>query len=190
MPEDLMKFYIKALSVVKDMGYEDEINTVERRTFDQLTAHNFYLDYVWVIVNSGMKNQVAQGIYDRYFQSGQNLTKIGHPGKRKAIAQAKRKFMHWYMALKKAEDKVEYLQTLPWIGPITKYHLARNVGLDVVKPDRHMVRLAEYFNFNNPHELCQWLVERTNWRIGTIDVILWRYCNLTGWRPPEASGGE
>lgn len=77
-------------------------------------------------------------------------------------------------------DKISALEELPWIGGITKYHLARNMGLDCVKPDRHLVRLAERYGFEDPHLMCNYLAKQFKERVGTIDVILWRYCNLTG----------
>jgi hypothetical protein len=39
-------------------------------------------------------------------------------------------------------ERLEYLGSLPWIGAITKYHAARNFGVDCVKPDIHLTRLA------------------------------------------------
>ena len=73
------------------------------------------------------------------------------------------------------------METLPWIGPITKYHLARNLGIDVAKPDRHLVRLAKRFGYNEStgvQQMCEELAERTRDRIGVVDVVLWRYANL------------
>lgn len=36
-------------------------------------------------------------------------------------------------------DALDALKVLPWIGDVTKYHLAKNIGLaDVAKPDVHL----------------------------------------------------
>jgi len=77
------------------------------------------------------------------------------------------------------QNPLEYLSTFPFIGPITKYHLARNLGFEFIKPDRHLVRLAEKFGLT-PFELCNTIHEKTNRRLGTIDVVLWRFCEQKG----------
>jgi len=65
-------------------------------------------------------------------------------------------------------------------GPITKYHLARNLGVDCVKPDRHLARLAERFGYGTPDAMCRAIQDELGGRLGTIDAVLWRYCNLRG----------
>ena len=35
-----------------------------------------------------------------------------------------------------------------------KFHLARNLGLDFAKPDRHLQRIAQSYN-TTPQELCE-----------------------------------
>ena len=177
---DALRFYENARDEVDRRGYEKEAEYVNSLRFEQLTAYGFFWAYVFVVLSSGMKNQVAERIYTRFRHSGLDFSCIGHPGKQKAIRRASMEYPRWCDELAKAEDRLEYLETLPWIGPITKYHLARNIGLDVAKPDRHLVRLAERFNFADVHSMCQSISEKTGDRIGVVDVILWRYCNLTG----------
>ncbi|MGH8580191.1 MAG: hypothetical protein ACREVK_08760, partial [Gammaproteobacteria bacterium] len=76
------------------------------------------------------------------------------------------------------EDGVPFLQTLPYIGSITAFHLAKNLGLPVVKPDRHLQRIAEAAGFGSPHELCEVIADRVGEPIQVIDVVLWRYATL------------
>ena len=38
-------------------------------------------------------------------------------------------------------DLEPFLRSLPYIGPVTWRHLAKNIGVSVAKADRHMVRL-------------------------------------------------
>ena len=68
-----------------------------------------------------------------------------------------------------------WLQTLPFIVPITVYHLAKNYGFDCAKPDRHLVRIA---GAEGTHELCARLARETGDRIATVDVVIWRAANL------------
>jgi len=73
---------------------------------------------------------------------------------------------------------MNFLQTLPYLGKITSYHLARNIGLDVAKPDRHLTRLSAEYGFTTAQEMCEFIAKNVGERIGTVDVILWRAINL------------
>jgi hypothetical protein len=131
-----------------------------------------------------MNNQVAEGIYINFLKTLDNNL-IGHPGKRKAVETAPRDciYSQWYTQLTvlnnrlqylngTVDDIVNYLQELPYIGGITCYHLARNIGFDVAKPDRILVRLAKKYDFNSAHDICETLSKATGEHVGTVDVIL------------------
>lgn len=178
MSEALEKYYLDAYTFVKEAGYEDEIMWVDGRHFKDITPDYFFREYVFVVCNSGMRNQVAQKIFDNFMED-LDFNKIPHGGKRKGIEGLYKNYKGIFITLSYKEDKIEFLETLPWIGPITKYHLARNLGIDCCKPDRHLVRLAEQFKFKDPNEMCDHLAKKFGERIGTIDVVLWRHENLT-----------
>jgi hypothetical protein len=76
-----------------------------------------------------------------------------------------------------AADKLSFFESLPWIGPITKYHLAKNFGVECCKPDRHLVRIARQYDMT-PDELCRKLAEETGNSVNTVDTVLWRAANL------------
>lgn len=181
--QDLINFYYNARKYVMENGYKQEVEWCEhRKEFEYCDAETFYFEYVYVVLNAGMKEQIARKIYDR-FCNNLDFTTIGHQGKRMAIQEGSIKYKQWFLEIKNLRTttyQIEYLKTLPWIGDITKYHLARNIGIDCVKPDRHLVRLANKFNFDTPHQMCRNIHDVTNERLGVIDVILWRYCNLKG----------
>lgn len=174
-------FFMDAYDFLIDHGYGDEIRWAETlKPLDEQTEETFFQEYVWVVLNAGMKEQVARKIYKRFMEA-RDLAVIRHEGKREAVEQALEHGSEWYSRLLEAEDKIAYLETLPWVGPITKYHLARNLGIDCVKPDRHLVRLAKRFGYPSPDALCRAIQSQFTWnRIGTIDLVLWRYCNLVG----------
>lgn len=175
-------FYNQALTYLWDTPYRAEIEWCRNRSsFSEVTPETFLLEYVYVVLNAGMKEQVARKIFEK-FRERMNPAIIGHPKKREAVRAALRNYEEWFESLKAASDKIEYLDSLPWIGPITKYHLARNLGIDTVKPDRHLKRLADRFGFSSPMEMCIDIQRRLCGKenLGTIDVILWRYCNLKG----------
>jgi hypothetical protein len=72
-------------------------------------------------------------------------------------------------------DPVGELQRLPFIGPITVFHLAKNLGFNIAKPDRHLVRLAASCGFGSAFELCDDLAARNNQEAKVVDLILWRF---------------
>ena len=72
-----------------------------------------------------------------------------------------------------AGDKLAYLEALPWIGKITKYHVAKNFGLQYAKPDVHLQRLADTFK-TTPQVLCEEIAARTGYKVATVDTLLWR----------------
>ncbi len=179
----LLEYYQNAKKFVLTHGYKSEVEWCERReSFEFTTTDVFLFEYVYVVLNAGMKEQVARRIYDKFCKE-LNIKVIGHPGKRKAIEAALKNYKNWFESVKSAGEataRIERLGELPWIGPITKYHLARNIGIDCVKPDRHLVRLAEQFQFETPLAMCIEIQNITGEKLGVIDVVLWRYCNLNG----------
>ena len=188
--EGIVDYYIKAHNRVVSAGFQNEINWCrDMTTFSDCTPENFFNEYVWCVLNAGMKEQIARKIYDRFMSMG-DFSTVKHLGKQAAIERGLIGYPQWFRVLQgfvKEQDQIDYLQTLPWVGPITKYHLARNIGIDCVKPDRHLVRLAERFGFDSPLEMCRAIKNHFAYeRLGTIDVILWRDCNLTG----SPSGAE
>lgn len=175
----LLNFYNQAKQDVIQKGYKREIDIVEERHLNDITPEIFQKEYVYVVCNSGMKNQVAEKIFQNYVYKGNKV--INHPGKWEAIKTSERQYKHWFDMLcsKKTDiDRVEYLESLPWIGKITKYHLARNLGIDCAKPDRHLTRMAKICGFDDVQLMCKEISDKTGDRIGTVDVVLWRYCNL------------
>ena len=165
---------------VIDAGYGAEITWQEEvLTCDD--ADSFFREYMWVVLSSGIKNQVARLIEGRIYKAiDKDLpisTAFRHKGKVKAIEYVKQHRHQEFARYKTSTNVLEFFVTLPWIGHITKYHLAKNLGLDVVKPDRHLVRIASSYG-KSPLELCEKLARETGYRIGTVDLIIWRAANL------------
>ena len=76
-------------------------------------------------------------------------------------------------------DPIETLEKLPFMGPATSRHLAKNIGLDVVKPDRHLMRLAAAARYSSADELCQKISSVVGDRVSVIDTVLWRYSTFS-----------
>jgi hypothetical protein len=61
---------------------------------------------------------------------------------------------------------------------VTTYHLAKNLGVDVVKCDRHLMRLAPILGFHSPEEMCAAIGHQVGEPVSVVDIVLWRYCTL------------
>lgn len=142
-------------------------------------ADDFATEAIFVICNSGMKNTVARGIYDRCtaaLVSGRPVFEVfKHPGKAAAIETIWRERTQLLAGYLAATDKLAFCESLPWIGGITKYHLAKNFGADVAKPDVHLQRLADREGCT-AQALCERLARESGFRVATVDTLLWRAC--------------
>lgn len=74
-----------------------------------------------------------------------------------------------------SDEPMLMVAELPFIGPVTVYHLAKNFGSDTAKADVHMERLAGREK-TTTHRMCRRLSRETGYRIATIDSVLWRAC--------------
>lgn len=173
------EFNIILYAVIR-AGYEQEIQW-QRDLNPVSDSGTFYREASWVILNSGMRNQVAIKIWkkirDSWEVGGKAHDVFGHKGKSDAIEYIRDNAIYLFCKYLETEDKISYLRSLPWIGPITCYHLAKNLGIDCVKPDRHLVRVAGQYG-TTPEALCKRLSEETGEKVCVIDIVLWRACNL------------
>lgn len=170
------------------------------------SAEDFAYECFYVVCVAGFKQDYAKKMCDKIIDLTKNnkdftiddLLKVyGNKLKVKAIKQIwdnREAYRNKFYELKSIEDKVEFLESLPYIGGITKYHLARNLGLNFVKYDIWIQRLgvalygSENFveKVNNTKLLPEIkyfcdimfnkLQEETGEKVGFIDVVLWRSC--------------
>lgn len=172
------ELFAKIDQAVREAGYSSAIEWSENMK-PPTTAAQFASEAIYVLINAGLSNRVAAPIFTRCMaavRSGKSAsTAFGHPGKAKAIDAIWKRRVALYRKLNKADDLIAFCATLPWTGPITKFHLAKNLGADVAKPDVHLNRLAEPEGVT-AQELCDRLATETGYRAATVDLILWRAC--------------
>lgn len=165
-------------AVLRARGYGETI-TWSENVIPPADARAFAREAIYVICNSGMNFKTANGIYWRCVRAlrrGQSSSEeFGHKGKTKAIDHIWRHRQILFAGFRIAENKVAYCHTLPFIGQITKYHLAKNLGVDTIKPDVHLMRLAVRER-GSAIALCERLAFLTGYKLSTIDSILWRAC--------------
>jgi len=177
--------YLAIRTAVLTAGYGDDIEWSEM-VKPPKDAKSFAREFIFVVCNSGMKFTVAVPIFKRIWATLETARtesrtiikellsrEFGHEGKVGAIVHVWRNRQLYFDNFKAAPDKVAYCETLPWIGPITKYHLAKNLGVDCAKPDRHLERIARAHG-KTVDQLCNDLAQKSGDRIATVDVVLWR----------------
>lgn len=195
----LVRGYLLAFDHVIACGYAPEVDWQDRCRLDQITETTFLRETAWVILSAGMRERVVRSCFPRIseaFLSWSSAVDIDrartncaraalqvfrHPSKIAAIVSAARMVATVSFQAFRAElleRGLEFLQRLPYVGPVTRFHLAKNLGMDVVKPDRHLVRLSLAAGFERPDEMCQRIADVTGDRIGTVDLVLWRYATL------------
>jgi hypothetical protein len=164
---------------VANAGYADEIEWANNIP-ECPDCYAFRDEYCWTVINSGMKEQVARLIWNRIKAARADgfstATAFRHKQKVSAIdamfEHCAERFNEW----KQSTDRLTYLRGLPFIGPITIWHFAKNLGMDVAKPDRHLVRIAGSIEAVMP--LCRELHELSGDKIAGVDTVLWRAANL------------
>ena len=165
-------------AVMRQAGYGPIIEWSENITPPD-NADQFAERAIYVICNSGMMNRIAEPIYERCMvalhEGRSAATEYGHPGKRAAIDTIWQNRHQLFEQYQNAPHDVAQLRELPWIGPVTVYHLAKNLGADVAKPDVHIERLARR-DRTTSQTLCRRLAKASGYRIATIDTLLWRAC--------------
>lgn len=162
-------------------------------TFKKLSAKKFLEEYCWVVYASGFKVSTVESVFPRLRKAFKDfeLDSLARMrslsgvlsvfnNKRKADcflkgsrAIADEGFPKFKRRLK--ERGVCVLESLPGIGPITKIHLAKNIGLvDEAKPDIWLVRAAEACD-TTVNDLVTFLRKQYNLSRHVVDVVLWRY---------------
>jgi len=153
----------------------------------------------WVILSSGMRESVIRAKFCRFSEAfldwhcAKSICRneltcrerasavFGHQGKINAILT----FAHYlsdvglYFFLAELKQiGAKFLQRFPYLGPATSKHLAKNLGIAVAKPDRHLIRIAHAANVHCVDKLCAVISDSIGEAVATVDLVLWRYATL------------
>jgi len=82
-------------------------------------------------------------------------------------------FLTIHQTLKR--DGLAYIRKMPYMGPVTSFHLGKNIGLQCVKPDRHLVRMAVAAGYDSVEKMCSEIADAVGDKLSVIDLVLWRY---------------
>lgn len=177
-------------------NFPDELNWAKKtdsNTFKYLKAKTFLSEYCWVVYASGFKVSIIEEKFPKLKCAFKDfdLESLSRMRSIKPVLEifnneikadcflkgckllSEEGFSTFKIHLK--NEGVDYLERLPGIGPITKFHLAKNIGLiDVEKPDIWLVRVADKHN-STVAEIVDFLSIKYKISRHVVDVILWRY---------------
>jgi 3-methyladenine DNA glycosylase Tag len=203
--ENLVKLYERAKVFVELNHYEDIewSNEVVNMPVEDITTQFFLSELAWVIFCSGFRVSVVRrlqpelekafmgydpdDIVDNWRQVIADAELVfNHKGKVKAVFESaymlsgiRPELFRSMIKRVREEGDVEPLTVYPYIGDVTKYHLARNIGANVMKPDVHLTRLAEKYGLE-PHKMVYAISIHTGDSIHLVDTVLWRYFQQGG----------
>jgi hypothetical protein len=198
----LARAYLHAKRLVLNAGFGHEIVWQRSRPKEDISESAFLREAAWVILSTGMRESVVRrkfpAISDSFlkWQSAAAINRcsnncyhsalrhFGHQKKIGAIctmaAMVEQKGFDTVLN-EMQDDPFEALQQFPYIGPITSLHLAKNLGIQIAKPDRHLSRLAKHCGYNNTQVLCTDISQFTGDSIDVVDIVLWRYSLISAY---------
>jgi len=197
--DQLLEAYLTAHETVIAAGFASEIDWQDGLSLEAISESEFMREAAWVILSAGMREAVVRDRFDRVASAflqwesaraivqfrrrciRRALVAFRHPGKINAIGEVAHLVVELgfeSMRERLRPDALNELQQLPFIGPVTCYHLAKNLGIDVVKPDRHLVRMARAAGFVDPESMCRLVAEATGDRLSKVDLVFWRFATI------------
>lgn len=188
--------YLEAKRAVIDAGYADEVVWQATLSPVQVTARSFVEQAAWVVLSSGLAEQVVRPLFPALSATFHNfdldlltadsgcrgaaLSAFRHPAKIDAIleiASFARAAGDDVIRRHVSSQDTTVLMGLPFIGPATVRHLLKNLGVAITKPDRHLLRLASAIG-RDVDVFCNEIAEAIEEPLGVVDVVLWRWSVL------------
>lgn len=194
---DIVAFYLEAHGEVVGAGYESELAWLDRVVHASVSEQQFLEEAAWVILSAGFRYSVIASrfpairtafsgfasaellVTERERHERDALKIFGNRRKISAISQAGHIVYDSRFAniIRAARHDFRSLTVFPQIGPAAAAHLARNIGLPVAKPDRHLMRLATQAKME-VEEMASRLARITGDPVGLVDGVLWRHAVL------------
>lgn len=188
--------FADAMAYVKAAGLLSEVDWQMDRDFGSFTETEFLREAAWVILCTGFRESIVRRMFDHIslsfcdWESSDVIMRHASVCITSAMAsiRCRRKYEaivtiseHLnYVGFDKfkariLDDPIGEIKQLPYIGPVTSLHLAKNLGFETAKPDRHLTRLTKVLGFSSAQNLCEVLSTETGMPVSAIDLVLWRY---------------
>jgi hypothetical protein len=191
--------YLSAKEVVANAGYSSEIDWQSDVCVSEVAESDFLREAAWVVLSCGMRESVVRSKFPAITEAfcswesahrivrnadrcrKKALSAFSHCGKIDAIISIARRVQSTgYGVFRSCVEKqgIEFIRTLPFMGPVTSFHLAKNIGLNVAKPDRHLVRVATAAGYESPAALCEDISRFVGDSVPVVDIVIWRFATL------------
>ena len=195
--DTLASAYLFVKERVVQAGFLSEIHWQSQRNPRDIDEESFLREAAWVVLSGGMSTRVVEKVFPavsgafRGFRSAREVCEhrlqiasdalryFNHPRKIQGIVSIAEVLEEQGLAAildRTFEQGPGYLASLPFIGPITSRHLAKNLGFATAKADRHLQRLSETSGFASTDEFCCAIARVTGENLSVVDVVLWRAC--------------
>jgi len=191
------QMYLHAKSAVLKSQYAEEL--LDSPRLNTVTESAFLCELAWVVLSAGIAEhvvrrkfpEVSNGFFnwvsasrivasrDECFANA--YQHFGHDAKLNAIiASADIVQTCGFEKIKTAllANPIATLRQFPYIGSVTVHHLAKNLGLQTAKPDRHLSRISSAAGHNDVEQFCKSIAAFVGDDIRTVDTVLWRYATM------------
>jgi len=194
----LVRAYLLAKQRVIASGFEDEIAWQETVSIHDVTARMFLREAAWVVLCSGMRESVVRARFEKLecaFERWDPKKVAHHGGRCRWRAQSVFNHITKLDSIVRIAIEVDavgvarmihgiqsngprFLTRLPYIGPVTCFHLAKNLGFPVAKPDRHLERLATALGYLGAMDLCTTIAQALGEPVQVVDIVMWRFATI------------
>lgn len=189
-------FYRAAKDWVVERGFAGEIEWQKLQEPSEIDESEFLREAAWVIYCSGFRESTVRQHFDFIslcfcdWTSAQEIVESGQicinsamrgianrPKHTAVLTIAKLIVDRTFSEIRHRflNDPIGVFKTMPFLGPITSVHLAKNLGFEFAKPDRHLVRLKDRLGFSDVDEMCRCMARSSGDAIRVVDLVLWRY---------------
>lgn len=206
-----LTYFEKARAFVERF-YGRELEAFQSVRFSEVSPEFFAREHAWVVHATGFSAKAVGKFMPRLLRAYGHWSDLArreepevmdavlpvcnNPQKARAVwktAKLIRDGIDAYGWEKYRQDYLstpELLRELPYVGPVTCFHLARNIGLlECVKPDLHLVRMAEHWGFGDCVEMCK-AMRPAGMPLGIVDLILWYAASTFGTLELKKDGGR
>lgn len=198
-PRNLALAYLSVKRRLLDSGFAAEIDWQAEKDFEKISESELLREAAWVVLSSGFRESVVRRKFPAISDAFLNWTGareivsclsrctraalkvFGHRRKIGAIGSIVRYVSDDQFVVIKDQIRrggVAFIREWPFMGPITSLHLAKNLGLPVVKPDRHLVRVAYATGYSSPEEMCNVIASVVGDPLSVVDLVIWRYATI------------
>lgn len=198
-PKRLAWLYMTAKERVIEAGYADEIDWQEEVIFADLDEPTFLRESAWVVLSAGFRETIVRSRFGKVTKAfldwssadlimtkrescrSDALLAFGNQKKIDAIIEIVKRVAAEGIDMIRKEigcRGTEFIQELPFMGQITARHLAKNLGVVMVKPDRHLTRMAINTGYESADQMCRMISEIVGDSLSVIDIVIWRYATI------------